>query len=36
MILAHWYDNRGAVASGATLLPAGAAVLLAPYRTLSL
>ena len=36
MILAHWYDNRGAVASGATLLPAGAGVLLAPYRTLSL
>lgn len=36
MILAHWYDNRGAVASGATLLPAGVAVLLAPYRTLSL
>jgi uncharacterized phiE125 gp8 family phage protein len=36
MILAHWYDNRGAVASGATLLPAGAAVLLAPYRSLSL
>jgi uncharacterized phiE125 gp8 family phage protein len=35
MILAHWYDNRGAVASGATLLPAGAAVLLA-FRTLSL
>ena len=36
MILAHWYDNRGAVASGATLLPAGAAGLVAPYRTLSL
>lgn len=36
MILSHWYDNRGAVASGATLLPAGAGVLLAPYRTLSL
>jgi uncharacterized phiE125 gp8 family phage protein len=36
MIVAHWYDNRGAVASGATLLPAGVAMLLAPYRTLSL
>ena len=36
MLVAHWYDNRGAVASGATLLPAGAAVLIAPYRALSL
>ena len=36
MILAHWYDNRGAVASGATLLPAGATVLLEPYRVLAL
>ena len=36
MLLAHWYDNRGAVASGATLLPAGAAVLIAQYRALSL
>jgi len=36
MLLAHWYDNRGAVASGATLLPAGVAALIAPYRQLSL
>ena len=36
MMVAHWYDNRGAVASGATLLPAGAAALIAPYRHLSL
>ncbi len=36
MILSHWYDNRGVVASGATLLPAGVASLVAPYRALSL
>ncbi len=36
MLVAHWYDNRGVVASGAALLPTGVATLIAPYRGLSL
>jgi uncharacterized phiE125 gp8 family phage protein len=38
MLAAHWYDNRGLAAVGATIavLPAGAAALIAPYRVLSL
>jgi uncharacterized phiE125 gp8 family phage protein len=38
MLVAHWYENRGLVAPGASaaMLPAGAAALIAPYRVLSL
>ena len=38
MLAAHWYENRGLAAFGASVavLPAGAAALLAPYRVLSL
>ncbi|MDB5654289.1 MAG: hypothetical protein JWQ94_1902 [Tardiphaga sp.] len=36
MLVAHWYDNRGVVASGTALLPAGVAALIAPHRGLAL
>jgi uncharacterized phiE125 gp8 family phage protein len=38
MLVAHWYENRGLVAIGATVavLPAGLDALVAPYRVLSL
>jgi uncharacterized phiE125 gp8 family phage protein len=38
LLTAHWYDNRGLVAPGATLaaLPASVAALIAPYRMVSL
>ncbi len=38
MLVAHWYENRGLAALGASVavLPAGAGALLAPYRVLSL
>jgi uncharacterized phiE125 gp8 family phage protein len=38
LLTAHWYDNRGLVASGASgaLLPLSVAALMAPYRMLSL
>jgi uncharacterized phiE125 gp8 family phage protein len=39
LLVAHWYENRGLVATGATqiaALPQTVAALLAPYRVLSL
>ena len=38
MLVAHWYENRGLAALGATVavLPAGVDALIAPYRMLSL
>jgi len=38
MLIAHWYENRGLAAIGASVavLPAGAGALIAPYRMLSL
>jgi len=37
ILVAHWYENRGLVASGnAGALPATVAALIAPYRVLSL
>jgi uncharacterized phiE125 gp8 family phage protein len=37
LLVAHWYENRGLVAAGTTtVLPSTVAVLLAPYRMLSL
>ena len=38
MLVAHWYENRGLVATGTTVavLPAGVDALVAPYRVLSL
>lgn len=38
LLLAHWYENRGVIASGggAAVLPASVAELIAPYRVLSL
>jgi uncharacterized phiE125 gp8 family phage protein len=38
LLTAHWYDNRGLVASGATgaVLPATVTALIAPYRMVSL
>ncbi|HET7848728.1 MAG TPA: head-tail connector protein [Pseudolabrys sp.] len=37
MLTAHWYENRGLVASGAvSALPVGVAALIAPYRMLAL
>jgi uncharacterized phiE125 gp8 family phage protein len=38
VLVAHWYENRGLIAVGATgaLLPDSAAKLIAPYRVLSL
>jgi len=38
MLVAHWYENRGLAAPGASvaMLPASAAALIAPYRMLSL
>ncbi len=38
LLLAHWYDNRGLVTTGANYspLPATVAALIAPYRMLSL
>jgi uncharacterized phiE125 gp8 family phage protein len=36
MLVAHWYENRGLVAAGAAVLPAGVDALIAPYRVLSL
>jgi uncharacterized phiE125 gp8 family phage protein len=38
MLVAHWYENRGLVATGTTVavLPAGLDALVAPYRVLSL
>ena len=38
LLVAHWYENRGVVATGAAAspLPASAAELIAPYRVLSL
>jgi uncharacterized phiE125 gp8 family phage protein len=38
LLVAHWYENRGLVASsgGGAVLPATTAALLAPYRALSL
>jgi len=38
LLTAHWYDNRGLVASGVSgaLLPSTVAALIAPYRVMSL
>ena len=38
LLVAHWYENRGLVATGTTIavLPATVAALIAPYRMLSL
>ena len=37
LLVAHWYENRGLVAAGTTVvLPSTVAALLAPYRMLSL
>ncbi len=38
MLVAHWYDNRGLAAIGASaaMLPGGLGALIAPYRVLSL
>lgn len=37
LLIAHWYDNRGLAAVGTvTVLPSTVAVLIAPYRVLSL
>jgi uncharacterized phiE125 gp8 family phage protein len=38
LLLTHWYENRGVVASGgeAALLPVGVAALIGPYRVLGL
>ena len=38
MLVAHWYENRGLAALGASvaMLPAGVTALVAPYRVLSL
>jgi uncharacterized phiE125 gp8 family phage protein len=37
LLVTHWYENRGVVASGAAAaLPANLAALIAPYRVLSL
>jgi uncharacterized phiE125 gp8 family phage protein len=36
MLVVHWYENRGLVAAGAAVLPAGVDALIAPYRVLSL
>ena len=39
LLVAHWYENRGLVASGATsvaIVPESVAALLAPYRMVSL
>lgn len=38
LLLAHWYENRGVVAAGASAatLPAGVEALLSPYRGLTL
>ena len=38
LLVAHWYENRGLVASGTTaaVLPVSVAALLAPYRMVSL
>ena len=38
MLVAHWYENRGLAAIGASvaMLPAGVGALIAPYRMLSL
>lgn len=39
LLAAHWYENRGLIATGATqaaVLPATVSALLAPYRVLSL
>jgi uncharacterized phiE125 gp8 family phage protein len=38
LLVAHWYENRGLAALGATvaMLPAGVGALIAPYRVLSL
>lgn len=37
ILVAHWYENRGLVAAGASApLPASAAALIAPYRMVSL
>jgi uncharacterized phiE125 gp8 family phage protein len=38
ILVAHWYENRGLIATGAgvAVLPMTAAALLAPYRVLSL
>ena len=38
MLVAHWYENRGLAAIGATvaMLPAGVDAMIAPYRVLSL
>lgn len=36
-LVAHWYDNRGVVATGAeSVLPAGVRLLIAPFRRVSL
>ena len=39
LLVAHWYENRGLVASGATSVPVlseSVTALLAPYRMVSL
>jgi uncharacterized phiE125 gp8 family phage protein len=38
LLVAHWYENRGLAAIGASvaMLPAGVGALIAPYRVLSL
>ncbi len=36
LLLAHWYENRSVVGTGATALPHNVTALIAPYRILSL
>jgi uncharacterized phiE125 gp8 family phage protein len=38
LLVAHWYENRGLIATGTQIaaLPASAAALLSPYRILAL
>jgi len=38
LLVAHWYENRGLIASGGEVaaLPQSAAALIAPYRVLAL
>lgn len=36
LLVAHWYENRGLIGTGAAVLPAGIAALLAPYRMVAL
>jgi uncharacterized phiE125 gp8 family phage protein len=36
MLVAHWYENRGAVAEHSAMLPLSVGALIAPYRVLGL